>query len=253
MQKLDCSIKSDKSLNTLFALMLFMSKFDIESKVSGGLLSEMILGGQDGVVNVLGITLAVATATSSTKVVLIAALAALFAESISMAAVAYTSTKALRDYYKSRVQKEKWEIAHIPKEEEREIYDIYRKKGFKGELLRKIARTIVARKRMWLSIMITDELGLPKKPPRHPAKSAAIVGFASVIGSLIPIIPFIFIPVKTSIAISIIISCAVLFFAGAFKAKVTIGDWKKSGLEMVAVGISAALAGYVIGYLLGKL
>jgi len=230
-----------------------MPKFDLRRKVTGGLLSEIILGGQDGVVNVLGITLAVATATNSSKVVLIAALAALFAESISMAAVAYTSTKALHDYYISQVQREKWEIKNIPKKEEKEIYDIYRKKGFRGGLLNRIVNAIVHRKRMWLSIMITDELGLPKKAPRHPAKSAVIVGFASLIGSFIPIIPFLFLAVKPSMIIAIIISCTVLFVAGAFKAKFTIGNWIKAGLEMVAVGISAAIAGYLIGYFLGKL
>ena len=230
-----------------------MSKFDIKRRISGGLLADIILGGQDGVVNVLGITLAVATATSSTKVVLIAALAALFAESISMAAVAYTSTKALRDYRRSKVEKERWEIKHIPKEEEQEIYQIYQKKGFKGDLLRRIVQTIVAKKKWWLNIMITEELGLPVNEQRHPVKSAAIVGFASAVGSFIPVVSFIFLPVKVSIFITIIISCIVLFIAGAFKAKVTIGDWRKAGLEMVAVGLAAAIAGYVVGYLLGKL
>ena len=54
---------------------------------------DIILGGQDGLVNVLGIVLAVAKATSSPYIILISGLAATFAESISMAAVAYTSAK----------------------------------------------------------------------------------------------------------------------------------------------------------------
>lgn len=224
-----------------------------KKEITGGLLADIVLGGQDGVVNVLGITLAIATATNSNKVVLIAAIAALFAESISMAAVAYTSTKALRDYHKSQVEKEKWEIKNIPKEEEREIRDIYQKKGFKGNLLRKIVKQVTSRKRMWLDVMITDELGLPRKEMRNPVRSAAVVGFASVIGSFIPIIPFIFLPVRTSIWATVILCSIILFFAGAFKARVTIGDWRKEGMVMVAVGLSAAIIGYVIGYLLGKI
>jgi len=224
-----------------------------KKEITGGLLADIVLGVQDGVVNVLGITLAIATATNSNKVVLIAAIAALFAESISMAAVAYTSTKALRDYHKSQVEKEKWEIKNIPKEEEREIRDIYQKKGFKGNLLRKIVKQVTSRKRMWLDVMITDELGLPKREMRNPVRSAAVVGFASVIGSFIPIIPFIFLPVRTSIWATVILCSIILFFAGAFKARVTIGDWRKEGMVMVAVGLSAAIIGYVIGYLLGKI
>ena len=75
---------------------------------SGSRLRDIILGGQDGLVNVLGVILAVASATNDVKIVLIAGLAATFAESISMAAVAYTSSKAERDYYKSEPKTEKY-------------------------------------------------------------------------------------------------------------------------------------------------
>ena len=92
-------------------------------------LRDVILGGQDGLVNVLGIVLAVATATSSRKMALIAALAATLAESISMAAVAYTSSKAARDYYYKELQTEKREIQEKPEVEVREIKDIYYEKG----------------------------------------------------------------------------------------------------------------------------
>ena len=75
----------------------------------GEKLRDFILGAQDGIVNVLGLVLGVASATFDTKIVLISGLAGLFAESISMGAVAFTSSKAARDYY--RKTKEKGEAA----------------------------------------------------------------------------------------------------------------------------------------------
>ncbi len=57
-------------------------------------LRDIILGGQDGLVNVLGIVLGVAAASGNSRIVLVAGLAATFAESFSMAAVAYTSSIA---------------------------------------------------------------------------------------------------------------------------------------------------------------
>lgn len=72
----------------------------------GELLRDVILGGQDGLVNVLGVILAVAVATTDVRVVLIAGLAATFAESISMAAVAYTSQKAEADFYQRERKRE---------------------------------------------------------------------------------------------------------------------------------------------------
>ena len=69
-------------------------------------LADVILGGQDGLVNVLGIVLGVAAATSDPRIVLVAGLAATFAESVSMAAVAYTSTLAETAHYESERARE---------------------------------------------------------------------------------------------------------------------------------------------------
>src|SRR3989338_4668597 len=90
----------------------------------GSNIKDIILGGQDGLVNVLGVILAVAVATYETKIVIIAGLAATFAESISMAAVAYTSTKAALSYCISRIKKEEQEIKNNPTVTKKKIYDV---------------------------------------------------------------------------------------------------------------------------------
>src|SRR3989475_5925830 len=53
-------------------------------------LSDFILGSQDGIVNVLGIILGLSAATRDVRIILVATLAALGAESIALGAVAYT-------------------------------------------------------------------------------------------------------------------------------------------------------------------
>jgi len=77
-------------------------------------LSNIILGGQDGLVNVLGVVLGVAAATNDTRIVLVAGLAATFAESVSMGAVAYTSTRADSDFYESEREREYRHIVGSP-------------------------------------------------------------------------------------------------------------------------------------------
>src|SRR5580698_3825285 len=62
-------------------------------------LRDVILGGQDGLVNILGIVLGVIAGGGSQAVLLAAGFAAAITESISMGAVGYTSTVADRDYY----------------------------------------------------------------------------------------------------------------------------------------------------------
>lgn len=230
-----------------------MSSADVHREMhrGGSTLRDFILGGQDGLVNVLGIILGVATAVQDVRIVIIAGIAATFAESISMAAVAYTSFKASRDFYRSQRKEEMREIEEVPEEERKEIYDIYYKKGFRGKMLDGIVKKITSNKKVWLETMMTEELRMEADDSENPTKSAFVVGFSAIIGSLIPLLPFFFMPIREAIIVSVIISTIVLFIVGSIKAKLTLGTWWKSGLEMSAVGMAAAIAGYVIGSLLG--
>ncbi len=215
----------------------------------GNRLSDVILGGQDGLVNVLGVILGVAAASQDTRIVLAGGLAATFAESISMAAVAYTSKVAERDFYFSELEREKKEIREVPELETEEIREIYRRKGFKGKLLEDIVKVIISDEKIWLQTMMSDELNLSPVEKKRPVTSAFVVGFSAVIGSLVPLWPFFFLPVQTGIWTSMIVSAIVLFFVGVMKAKLTIGSLARSGLEMAIIGMVSALAGYGIGLL----
>ena len=222
-----------------------------QQRLSRSDIRDFILGFQDGLVNTLGLVLGVASAVQSTKIVLISGLVTTFAESISMAAVAYTSTKAAKEFYDRELEREKKEIKEIPHMEVQEIRDIYYKKGFRGKQLENIVKKVTSNKKLWLDTMMAEELRLFPEDYEKPVKSSFIVGISAIIGSLVPVMPFFIFPVKTGMIAALAFSIVVLFAVGAVKANVTIGSWKKSGLEMAIVGTVAALAGYLIGSLLG--
>src|SRR5438132_11244884 len=87
-------------------------------------LRDVILGGQDGLVNILGIILGVIAGGGSNAVLLAAGFAAAITESISMGAVGYTSAVAERDYYQAEQARESAEIDATPDAERQEIRDI---------------------------------------------------------------------------------------------------------------------------------
>jgi predicted membrane protein (TIGR00267 family) len=213
-------------------------------------LSDVILGGQDGLVNVLGVILGVAAATADTRIVLVAGLAATFAESVSMGAVAYTSTLADADFYESERAREYRHIQQVPALERAEIRSIYQNKGFSGELLDRIVNTITRDKDVWVAVMMADELKLAPVDRHTAARSAMIVGVAAIIGSLIPLLPFVLLPVQYGMFVAIALAAVVLFVVGAYKARLTVGSPGRSGLEMAIIGTLSALAGYVVGVLL---
>jgi predicted membrane protein (TIGR00267 family) len=210
-------------------------------------LSDVILGGQDGLVNVLGVILGVAAATSDVRIVVAAGLAATFAESISMGAVAYTSTLAENDLYHSEREREYRHIHLAPDVEVEEIRGIYRQKGFEGETLEKIVEVITSNPDVWVNVMMAEEFQLTPPDKSKAIRSALLVGFSALIGSLIPLFPFFFWNVNLSIGLSIIIAALTLFTVGVYKARVTVGKPFRSGMEMAVIGTVSALAGYVVG------
>ncbi len=213
-------------------------------------LSDIILGGQDGLVNVLGVILGVAAATSDSYLVLVAGLAATFAESVSMGAVAYTSTLADADFYESERAREYRHIAAVPVLETDEIRRIYAAKGFSGDLLERIVQTITDDPDVWVTVMMAEEHQLVPVNRRTAVRSAVVVGVAAIVGSLIPLLPFALLPVGASIWTALALSAVVLFIVGAYKARVTVGQPGRSGLEMAVIGTVSALVGYAVGVVL---
>lgn len=213
----------------------------------GTRLSDIILGGQDGIVNVLGLVLGVAAASGSPRIIIAAALSTTFAESLSMAAVSYTSTQADRDYYKGQVEREKDHIQRFTDIEREEIRQIYKLKGFSGKQLDDIVHTITSDVNRWVEVMMAEELKVSPVEEGSLVKSAGIVGIAAIIGSLVPVIPFFGLPVWVAIWGSIVLAGASLFIVGAYKARVTVGNWWKSGLQLLTIGLVTALIGYAIG------
>jgi VIT1/CCC1 family predicted Fe2+/Mn2+ transporter len=215
-------------------------------------ISNIILGGQDGLVNVLGVILGIAAATGDPWVIIVAGLSATFAESVSMGAVAYTSTIASADVYESEREREYRHILSAPTLEREEIIEIYQRKGFSGELLDKIVETITANTDVWVAVMMAEEHGLAPTERGHALRSALVVGVSAIIGSLIPMAPFFVtsLPVPVSMALSVLVAALTLFFVGAYKAKLTIGNPGRSGLELAVIGTVSALIGYAVGALL---
>ncbi len=212
-------------------------------------LRDVILGGQDGLVNMLGIALGVVAAGGSNHVLVVTGIAAAITESISMGAVAYTSFGSDRDFYLAERETEQSEISSDPDEEREEIREIYATKGFSGQLLDDVVATITSNREIWVSTMMDEELHLQPVAGQSLLRSSLIVTVATLIGHLIPLVPFMLVTGMPAIVVAIALSAVTLFAVGAYSAKTLIGDWRKSGLQMLAIGLGAAAVGLLIGRL----
>ena len=194
------------------------------------LLQNVILGGQDGLVHALGLTIGVAGSTGSNEIVLVAGIAAMLSESISMGAVAYTTARtAAKCERKSRLDAEFSE-------------------GDVQRLLLAGRKAGIPEKKLSLVSALLKRRG--DGGHRQPIERAALVWFSTLLGSFIPISPYLFLGTADAIAASLALAIIILFATGVIRARQTGEKWMESGAEMVLAGGMATLAGFAIGSLL---
>lgn len=215
----------------------------------GNHLRDVILGGQDGLVNALGIVLGVLAAGGDSHILIATVLAATFAESLSMGAVAYTSAISQKDYYFSERAKAKKEIDDLPEMEKEELREIFTEKGFKGKVLEEIVETISSDKKIWLDTMMAEELHIEPVDTKKVLRSSVIVTIATAIGHIIPLAPFFFADSQTGLWLSVGVSALTLFAVGAYQAVTLVGSWWRNGFKLVLIGLAAAFIGYFIARL----
>lgn len=76
---------------------------------------------------------------------------------------------------------------------------------------------------------------------------SVFMGISYVVGGIISVLPFFFLPPLEAIIPAVILSAATLFTIGYIKGKMAQINPLRSGLEMSLVSLSAALVSYFIG------
>jgi VIT1/CCC1 family predicted Fe2+/Mn2+ transporter len=84
--------------------------------------------------------------------------------------------------------------------------------------------------------------------PRLSPMLAGVVTFAAaMLGGLLPLAPFAFLPIGSAVVVSLVVSVAALFALGAWTTSVTRRVWWRDGLRLVLIAGAAALAASLIG------
>lgn len=214
---------------------------------------DFIYGSIDGAVTTFAIVAGVVGAGLSPGIILILGFANLFADGFAMATANFQSIKAKKEFIQMKRKQEESEIENDKEEEVEEVREIYRKKGFKDELLEEIVRTITSRKKVWVDTMMKEELGLieDKKSPVDSSINT-FLGF-SIIG-VIPLIPFILFFIIDSKLDSFAfmystVSVMIAFFlVGIIKGQIVKKSKIRSGMYTLIIGGIAAIVAYSVGY-----
>jgi len=154
-----------------------------------------------------------------------------------------------RDYYEAEMEREAREIAAMPDIERQEIRQIYAAKGFSGELLESVVATITADRDIWLKTMMDEELHRQPKVTGDIIRTAVVITVTTLIGHLIPLLPFVVLSRTPALVAAIALSALSLFAVGVYSALTLVGNLWTNGLKMVTIGLGAAALGFVVGRL----
>jgi VIT1/CCC1 family predicted Fe2+/Mn2+ transporter len=217
---------------------------------AAALVRDVILGGQDGLVNVLGLVLGMAVATGDTRIVVTAGLAALLAESIAMGGVAFTASGAERQLAvttRERIGREQLaRAASRARERRRRLEAGLATVADVDAALAEADREASA----WRDELEALRVEMAPLRETRPIRAAAVVGLSTAAGSAVPLLPFILLPIGLAPIVALSAGGVVLAVAGMERARLTGGDVLRAAAEMVAIGLVSAFAGYLIGQLL---
>ncbi|HET8784320.1 MAG TPA: VIT1/CCC1 transporter family protein [Candidatus Limnocylindrales bacterium] len=219
-----------------------------------GEVREVVFGLQDGLVSTLAVVATVAGASRETFPVIVAGIASGLAGVFSMAAGEYIGSKSQREIFDAQIDDERDEVDERPGEAEAEVAYMLAEEGLPEDEAQEIAAVMARHPEVLLRTMVTRELGI--QVDEHGGsvlRGAVLMGGAFGLGALVPILPFLVLPIALALPAAVVGTGAVLFGIGVVKSRWTRRSAVSSGLEVLVLAAIAGIAGYLFGSVLPSL
>jgi len=218
-----------------------------------GTIRELVFGMEDGMVSTLGAVTGIAAATKDVYTTVLAGVVVIAVESISMGVGSYLSSKSVRAIAERKLFEEKQELSQFPKEEEKELEQMYLTEGWSKEISQMMAAEAAKKPDLILKEMAYRELKVFPEQLENPLENGLVMGISYIIGGIVPVILYFFLPLETAVGSSIAVTLFGLFFLGVYTTKFSKRTWWKAGVEMLGLASAAALVGYVVGQVIDRL
>eukprot|EP01018_Ginkgo_biloba_P005484 Gb_41222 [translate_table: standard] len=214
---------------------------------AGEMVRDIIIGMSDGLTVPFALAAGLSGAEAPSSIILTAGLAEVAAGAIAMGLGGYLAAKSEADHYMREERREQEEIISVPDTEAAEVGEILAKYGLERNEYLPVVNALRKRPDAWLEFMMRFELGLEKPDPMRALQSALTISVAYILGGLVPLIPYMFIPIaKKAVVISVVVTLIALVFFGYVKGYFTGNIPIRSALETAVIGAIASAAAFGI-------
>lgn len=214
-------------------------------------LGDAVLGGVDGIITTFAVVAGTTGGRLPTVVIIVLGLANLIADAFSMAVSNYLGTRSRQQEVERARRDEAWQIEKYPEGEQREIREIFARKGFDEATLDRIVAVITSNRELWTDTMLREELNLSGVSAR-PLRAATATFIAFVGFGCIPLLPFLASGFQQDalFATSATLSGVAFLLLGIWKGYVLNRSPLRSALQTLIIGGVAAVLAYSVGALL---
>jgi VIT1/CCC1 family predicted Fe2+/Mn2+ transporter len=157
----------------------------------------------------------------------------------------YLAAKSEADHYMRELKREQEEIITVPDTEAAEVAEILADYGVEPHEYTPVVNALRKNPQAWLDFMMKFELGLEKPNPARALQSALTIAVAYIIGGLVPLAPYMFIPIaRNAVIASVIVTLLALFIFGFAKGYFTGNKPVTSALQTTLIGAIASAAAF---------
>jgi vacuolar iron transporter family protein len=110
-----------------------------------------------------------------------------------------------------------------------------------------VAHGLAANPTVFLRTKVQKELGLS---PDVGGAAALVVGLTYMAAAVVPLWPYVFLPLMAPALItSILCTLIALFALGVAKGRIARQTWQRAGVQVMLIGSASAAVGFGIGHL----
>ena len=208
---------------------------------------DIVIGMSDGLTVPFALAAGLSGAVGSNGIIVTAGLAEIAAGSIAMGLGGYLAARSDAEHYEREKAREHYEVKEKPNVEKAEVSEVFQSYGLTAEECKPVVEALAKRPEAWVDFMMRFELGLEKPEPNRALRSAGTIAGAYIVGGLIPLASYIFLPDPiTSLKVSAAVTLFALAGFGFIKGRFTGMEPVKSALQTTLIGGLAATAAFLI-------
>lgn len=219
---------------------------------AGEMVRDIVIGMSDGLTVPFALAAGLTGAISQTHLIVTAGFAEIAAGSIAMGLGGYLAARGDAEHYHHELRREEEEVVNIPEAEAQEVREVFQSYGISAEECAGVVDSLRRRPKDWVTFMMRFELGLEQPDPGRAWKSALTIAGAYIVGGVIPLSAYIFLPdAHSALRLSMVVTLVALAVFGGIKGRFTGVPVVRSALQTSIIGGLAAAAAFGIARWIG--